>query len=90
LSKVRILLTFFSILMFVQGLQARRLEPGDTIDLMNQIRREKFDTILIHRWINMIKMQTLKKPKYFSIYMPKEKEWFSQGYLRWVPSGRGI
>jgi len=63
MSKVRIFLTFFSIIMLVQGLNAKLQEPEAKMDLMNQIRREKFDIFLpqvmrdnkIDMWIHVIR-----------------------------------
>jgi len=50
-------------LFLVQGLQAQKREPGDTVELMNQIRRDKFDIYLpqvmrenkIDMWIHVIR-----------------------------------
>jgi len=63
MSKVRIFITFFCMLFLVQGLQAQKREPGDTVELMNQIRRDKFDIYLpqvmrenkIDMWIHVIR-----------------------------------
>ena len=41
-----IALTLCSILFLVQDLHAQRPEPEDTVELMNQIRRDKFDIYL--------------------------------------------
>jgi len=46
LKKGKILLTIFGIIFLVQGLQSQKREPGDTVELMNQIRRDKFDIYL--------------------------------------------
>ena len=66
MSKVRISLTFFCMLFVVRGLHAQKHEPEDTVELMNQIRREKFDRILpqamrdnkIDMWIHVIRPWT--------------------------------
>ena len=63
MSKVKIFLTFFCMLFLVQGLQAQKREPGDTVELMNQIRRDKFDIYLpqvmrenkIDMWIHVVR-----------------------------------
>ncbi len=63
MSKVRIFLTFFSFLILVQGLNAQTHKTEDKMDLMNLIRREKFDLILpqvmrdnnIDMWIHVIR-----------------------------------
>jgi len=63
MRKVKILLTIFSIIFLVQGLQAQKREPEDTVELMNQIRRDKFDLYLpqvmrenkIDMWIQVIR-----------------------------------
>ena len=63
MSKVRIFVTFFSILILAHGLQAQKQAPEDTQELMNQIRREKFDLILpqvmrennIDMWIHVLR-----------------------------------
>jgi Xaa-Pro dipeptidase len=63
MSKVKILLTIFGIIFLAQGLQAQKREPGDTEELMNQIRRDKFDIYLaqvmrenkIDMWIHVIR-----------------------------------
>jgi hypothetical protein len=63
MRKGKILLTIFSIIFLVQGLLAQKREPGDTAELMNQIRRDKFDIYLpqvlrenkIDMWIHVIR-----------------------------------
>ena len=63
MSKVKTILALFSVLILVQGLQAQKREPEDTVELMNQIRREKFDSILpqvmrenkVDMWIHVIR-----------------------------------
>jgi len=63
LKKGKILLTIFGIIFLVQGLQSQKREPGDTVELMNQIRRDKFDIYLpqvmrenkIDMWIHVIR-----------------------------------
>jgi hypothetical protein len=63
MNKVRISLTYFSILFLVQGLYAQKWEPEDTVELMNEIRRDKFDIYLpqvmrdnnIDMWIHVIR-----------------------------------
>jgi len=62
-NKVRILLFFFCLLFLVQGLDAQIKEEGDLKELMNQIRRDKFDLILpqvmrennIDMWIHVLR-----------------------------------
>jgi hypothetical protein len=46
MSKVKIFLTFFCLLFFVQGLKAQNQESDAPADLMHLIRSEKFDLIL--------------------------------------------
>jgi len=64
MSKVKIfLLTLFSILFVAQALHAQRPEPGETVELMNEIRRDKFDIYLpqvmrendVDMWIHVIR-----------------------------------
>ncbi len=63
MRKGKILLTIFSIIFLVQGLQSQKRGPGDTVELMNQIRRDKFDIYLplvmrdnkIDMWIHVIR-----------------------------------
>ncbi len=63
MSKIRILFTFFCFLFLVQGLHVQGQEPDVTEDLMNQIRRDKFDIYLpqvmrknkIDMWIHVIR-----------------------------------
>ena len=63
MSKLKIFLTFFCMLFLVHGLHAQKREPEDTVELMNQIRREKFDLILpqvmrennIDMWIHVLR-----------------------------------
>ena len=66
MSKVWILLTFICLPIVDQGLHAQKHEPEDTVELMNQIRREKFNHILpqvlrdnkIDMWIHVIRPWT--------------------------------
>ncbi len=74
MGKVKIFLIFFSILMLVQGLHAQKQEtidpdailPDDSVELENQIRRDKFDKILprvmrdnnIDMWIHIMRPWT--------------------------------
>ncbi|MBA7650505.1 hypothetical protein ES703_58311 [subsurface metagenome] len=46
MSKVKIFLTFFCMLFFVQGLNAQNQEPDADVEFMHLIRSEKFDLIL--------------------------------------------
>jgi len=46
MSKVRIFLTFFCMLFLIQGLHAQKYESDKMMDLLDLIRREKFDLIL--------------------------------------------
>ena len=46
MSKVKIFLSFFCLFFLVHGLHAQKREPEDTVELMNQIRRDKFDIYL--------------------------------------------
>ena len=63
MSKVQFILMFFSILVLTQVLHAQNREPEDTAELMNQIRRDKFDIYLpevmrennIDMWIHVIR-----------------------------------
>ncbi len=63
MRKGKILLTIFGIIFLVQGLLAQKREAGDTQELMNQIRRDKFDIYLplvmhenkIDMWIHVIR-----------------------------------
>jgi len=63
MSKIRIFLTFFCILFLVQGFSAQEQEEDASADLMNQIRRDKFNLFLpqvmqdneIDMWIQVIR-----------------------------------
>ena len=63
MKKLRILLTFCCILFFVSGFNAQTKEEDDLQELLNQIRREKFDNILpqvmrvnnIDMWIHVVR-----------------------------------
>ena len=63
MKKLRILLTFCCILFFVSGFNAQTKEEDDLQELLNQIRREKFDNILpqvmrennIDMWIHVFR-----------------------------------
>jgi len=63
MKKFRVFLMLFSILILVQGLDAWTQEEDDLKDLMNQIRRDKFDLILpqvmrennIDMWIQVMR-----------------------------------
>lgn len=63
MSKIKIFLTFFPILILVQGLHAQNKEPGADHELINLIRQEKFRVILpqamrdnnIDMWIQMVR-----------------------------------
>ncbi len=48
MSRVRILITLLSILFLVQNLQGQIPEGENLVNMMNQIRKEKFDYILPH------------------------------------------
>jgi len=62
MSKVKIFLTFFPILIFVQGLNAQFQKQEAMVDLINLIRKEKLDLVLpeamrdnkIDMWIHVI------------------------------------
>jgi hypothetical protein len=57
------LFLLFYVVFFITGLQAQKREPGDTVELMNEIRRDKFDIYLpqvmkenrIDMWIHVIR-----------------------------------
>jgi hypothetical protein len=61
MNKVKIFLSFFCLLFLVHGLHAQKRESEDTVELMNQIRRDKFDIYLpqvmrenkIEMWIHV-------------------------------------
>lgn len=63
MSKARIFLTFFCILFLIQGFSAQEQEEDASADLMNQIRRDKFNLFLpqvmqdnkIDMWIQVIR-----------------------------------
>jgi len=65
MNKIRVLLTFFCMLSLVQGLHAQTQEAGNLVssDLINLIRKEKFDFILpqvmrdnkIDMWIQVMR-----------------------------------
>ncbi len=63
MKKFRVFLMLFSILILVKGFHAQDQEPDATEDLMNQIRRDKFDLILpqvmrennIDMWIQVMR-----------------------------------
>jgi hypothetical protein len=63
MKKVKIFLSFFCLLFLVHGLHAQKREPEDTTELMNQVRRDKFDIYLpqvmrenkIDMWIHVIR-----------------------------------
>jgi len=63
MRKGKILLALFCLVFLIQGLQAQKREPGDTKELMNEIRRDKFDIYLpqvmrenkIDMWIHVIR-----------------------------------
>ena len=46
MSRVKIVLTFLSMLFFVQGIHAEIYESDKMLDVLDVIRREKFDLIL--------------------------------------------
>ena len=62
MSKVRVFLTFFSIIILVQGFNAQTQKPGALWEMLNTIRKEKFDLILpqamrdnkIDMWIHVM------------------------------------
>jgi len=64
MKKVKIFLSFFCLLFLVHGLHAQKREPEDTVELMNQIRRDKFDIYLpqvmrqnkIDMWIHVTRL----------------------------------
>ena len=59
----RALFLLLCVFVFLTGLQAQKREPGDTVELMNKIRRDKFDIYLpivmrennIDMWIHVIR-----------------------------------
>ena len=63
MKKVKIFLSLFCLIFLVQGLQAQKQEPEDTVELLNQVRRDKFDLILpqimrennIDMWIHVLR-----------------------------------
>jgi hypothetical protein len=63
MNKTRILLTFFCMLLLVPGFYAQTKENNDLQELLNQIRREKFDNILpqvmrennVDMWIHVLR-----------------------------------
>jgi len=63
MNKVKIFLSFFCLFFLVHGLQAQKREPEDTVKLLNQVRRDKFDLILpqimrennIDMWIHVLR-----------------------------------
>jgi len=66
MKRIRILLTFCCILFLVSGFSAQAKEKGDLDELLNQIRREKFDVILpqvmrennIDMWIHVFREES--------------------------------
>jgi hypothetical protein len=63
MRKIRIPLMFLCVVFLIQGLQAQKREPGDTVELMNEIRKDKFNIYLpqvmrenkIDMWIHVIR-----------------------------------
>ena len=63
MNKRKILFTFICMLLFVAGLNGQTKDNGDLEELLNQIRREKFDNILpqvmrenkIDMWIHVLR-----------------------------------
>ena len=63
MSKFRAVLTFVSVLLVVQAVYAQTREPEETVELMNQIRWDKFDICLpqvmednnVDMWIHVIR-----------------------------------
>ena len=63
MNKAKILFTFFCIFLIVPGFYAQTKEKNDLQELLNQIRREKFDVILpqvmrenkIDMWIHVLR-----------------------------------
>jgi len=61
--KRRIFIAFICIVFLVQALHGQKREPGDTVELMNEIRRDKFNIYLpqvmrenkIDMWIHVIR-----------------------------------
>ena len=63
MSKARIIFAFICFVFLALGLQGQKQEPGDTVELMNKIRRDKFEIYLpvvirenkIDMWIHVIR-----------------------------------
>ena len=63
MTKTKLLLTFHSIFFLVSGINAQTGQEDDIVELLNQIRREKFDIILpqvmrannIDMWIHVLR-----------------------------------
>jgi hypothetical protein len=63
MKKGRIISALICIVFLVQGLNGQKREPGDTVELMNEIRRDKFEIFLpvvlrenkIDMWIHVIR-----------------------------------
>ena len=63
MSKVRIFITFFSILILVQGLNAQTQNPEALLDMLNLIRKEKINLVLpqvmrdnnVDMWIHVMR-----------------------------------
>ena len=63
MKKGRIISAFICVFFLVQGLNGQKREPGDTVELMNEIRRDKFEIYLpvvlrenkIDMWIHVIR-----------------------------------
>jgi len=92
MSKTRILLVFLSIIIIVQGFNAQTQKPGALWEMLNTIRKEKFDLILpqamrdnkIDMWIHV--MQSVN-PDFLALELGGQIEGGRTGYFIFTDRG---